>query len=340
MTTATKPEQTAVAKPESGIRLLLTDERARERIEPFLMPGASYDRVMAGAHFAARQNPAILECTPASIIDAVARTQQWGLEIGITAHLVPFNTNIGTKEKPHWAKICTPIQDYKGIAHLMVRSCAVRHVEMRVVYEKDSFEYSYGTDSHIHHVPSAAAGRGKITHAYTILRLRDGTFAFDVMPVEDIEAIRSRYSKQWKSGELPAWYAKKTSVRQSAKLVPSDPRFASALQAIREGEGQDYADFEIPPGADERAEQRAEEDAARGRARHGLRNIVNTQDVTEGIEALKKLPAGAGADMPDPYADEMTDDQRRAQEAWASDDELPLGDTKQGKRKDALAEGR
>ncbi|HXF25596.1 MAG TPA: recombinase RecT, partial [Gemmatimonadaceae bacterium] len=205
-------------------------------------PGVDYDRVIASAHYAARQNPAILECTSASIIDAVSRVLMWGLEIGLTAHLVPFNTNIGTKEKPKWAKICTPIADYTGLAQLMVDSGAVRHVETRVVYEHDDFRYSYGLDSELYHVPTKdAAKRGKMVAAYCILRLPFGASSFEVMPVEDIEAIRQGKSKQWKNGALPAWYAKKTVVRQSAKLVPKNRKMAQALRVVNEDEDQEFS---------------------------------------------------------------------------------------------------
>ena len=237
------PESTAVAtKRESkGIRALLEHESARERIAPFLMPGADYDRVIAGAHYAARQNPAITQCTSASIIDAVCRVQQWGLEIGLTAHLVPFNTNVGSKEQPKWEKICTPIADYTGLAELMVKSGAVRHVEMRVVYEKDEFRYSYGLNSELYHVPTQnTAARGRMIAAYCVLRLPFGASSFEVMPVEDIDAIRQKYSKQWKKGDLPAWYAKKTTVRQAAKLVPKNQRMAQAMRVIQEDEAQEF----------------------------------------------------------------------------------------------------
>ncbi len=235
---------TAVAKAgdNNGIAELLSRENVRTRIEPYLMPGASLERVIAGARFAARQNPAILQCTPASIVDAVSRIQQWGLEIGVTAHLVPFG------------KVCTPIADYKGYAELMVRSGAVRHVEARVVYEKDTFSYAYGLDPYLNHIPVSCEQRGKISHAYVVLRLPHNRSSFEVMPIQDIDAIRKKNSKQWKEGECPAWYAKKTVVRQAAKLIPKDPRLASVLRVVDEDEAQEFGEGKIlpevlPPGS-------------------------------------------------------------------------------------------
>jgi len=295
-TSVAKPE----AEPKADIRALLQHDKARERITPFLPHGVDYDRVVAAVHYAARQNAAILECTPASVIDAVARTQQWGLEIGITAHLVPFNTNVGTKAAPRYAKICTPIADYKGLAHLMVRSGAVRHVETRVVYEKDFFKYSYGTDAKIEHQPSAAKERGAMTHAYVVLRLPFGYTSFTVMAVEDIEEIRQNNSKQWKNGPLKPWYAMKTVVRQAAKLVPNDPRFSLVARVVEEDESAEFGRV-LEPQATRRelgAGEEEETPATSGRSIH------NTGVARLNSGAYGEGPAFEDADL---FPDDLTD---------------------------------
>ena len=297
---------TIVAKkddePKGDIRTLLQHDKARERIAPFLPVGVEFDRIVASVHYAARQNPAILECTPASIIDAVARTQQWGLEIGVTAHLVPFNTNIGTKAVPRWAKILTPIADYKGLAHLMVRSGAVRHVETRVVYEKDFFKYSYGTDAKIEHQPVAAKDRGAMTHAYVVLRLPFGHTSFTVMAVEDIEVIRQKYSKQWKNGPLEPWYAMKTVVRQASKLVPNDPRFSIVARVVEEDEATEFGQV-LEPHATRKALPAG--DPGEETPATTARTIHNT-----GIAPMVE-PQYASKDVPfedtDLFPDDMTD---------------------------------
>src|SRR5690349_18411456 len=109
---------TALAKRSmKPLVALLSHEEAKARILPFLPEGTNYERVIAAVQLEAMKNPAILNCTPESTVLAVAKIQQWGLEPGITAHLVPFG------------KTLTPIADYKGIAQLMIGSRAVRHVE-------------------------------------------------------------------------------------------------------------------------------------------------------------------------------------------------------------------
>jgi phage RecT family recombinase len=212
-----------VETPEvKGLPALLNHVPVVDRIKPFLPKGVSYERVVAAAIMAGKNNPAILRCKPESIITAVAKITQWGLEIGETAHLVPFGD------------ICTPIADYKGLAQLMVASGAVRHVEAVCVYEGDEFHMERGTNASIRHIPTHQSTRGAMTGCYVILRLPFQNSAFDYMSVEDIDAIRQARSKQWKSGPLPAWYAKKTVVRQVAKMIPKDPRLAQAMRALDE----------------------------------------------------------------------------------------------------------
>jgi recombinational DNA repair protein RecT len=66
------------------------------------------------------------------------------------------------------------------------------------------------------------------------------------MNAADIEEIRQKYSKQWKNGPLPAWYAKKTVVRQVAKLVPRNPRLAKMLAVMEE---EREVEFDAVPDA-------------------------------------------------------------------------------------------
>lgn len=221
----------------------LSQESIVKKIAPFLPEGVNVDRVIASARMAVEKTPDLLKCTPSSIVMSIARIQSWGLEIGTTAHLLPFGTE------------CTPCADYKGLAELMVASGAVRHVQARAVYEGDEFQYEFGLNENLIHRPiSDARKRGAIVAAYCILDLPHSRRVFDVMTAEEIEGIRQQYSKQWKKGPLQAWYAAKSVVRRISKLVPKNPRYAKVLAAIAQDaatEGQEVAAaFEIAPNDD------------------------------------------------------------------------------------------
>lgn len=234
MATALKPTNTtAVARTDeapSPVAVLLQEHRSR--LEDLLPEGMRFSRLIAIVRTEVAKNPKILECSPVSIIESIARIQQWGLEIGVDAYLVPFKG------------VCTPISDYKGLAKLMVNSRAVRAVQARAVFANEKFRYNYGLQEELEHHPiHDPKERGAIIGAYCILRLPGGNDVFEFMSLEDIEAIRQRYSKQWKDGPCPPWYAKKTVIRQVSKLVPKSPKFVSVL-AVMEDEDK------ITEGAD------------------------------------------------------------------------------------------
>jgi recombination protein RecT len=224
-----------VPTPElKGIAATLGNPAALARITPFLPEGVNVERVIAAAQLAVMKLPAIGECEPKSIVLAVAKIAQWGLEIGDTAHLVPFG------------KECTPVPDYRGLVEMIVRSGAARGVEARVVRQGDEFAYAYGTEKYIRHTPLAKS-TAPITHAYAIANLRFQSFDFVVLDVEEIEAVRAK-SKQWSKGALPAWYAKKTAVRRVVNLIPKNAKLASVLRTVEEVEAGEFT--VLPPDRD------------------------------------------------------------------------------------------
>jgi recombination protein RecT len=229
---ATTPER-------KGIAALLGSPEATARIAPFLPKGVDVERIIASAQLAVMQNPAIGECDPKSIVLACAKIAQWGLDIGTTAHLVPYG------------KACTPVPDYRGLVEMIVRSGAARHVEARVVREGDDFKYAYGTSKFIDHAPRANS-KAPITHAYAIVTLRFQHFDFVVLDRDEIEAVRTK-SKQWARGNLEdhAWYAKKTAVRRVVNLIPKNAALASVLSSVVETEREVEGEFSVlPPDRD------------------------------------------------------------------------------------------
>lgn len=205
---------TAIA-PRDALKREL--DRLAPSYEKMLPKGYRPDRLIAGAMLAVTKNPDLLRCTPVSVAVALGQVAQLGLDVGITAHLVPYGN------------ACTFVADYKGYIELMVKAGA-RKVEAQVVREGDHFEFAYGTEPYLRHRP--AGGKGRITHAYAIVWHRRGDTQFEVMAVEDVEAIRAK-SKSWAKGDLLDWYARKTVVRRIAKYVPKNP----ALDLLFETEG-------------------------------------------------------------------------------------------------------
>lgn len=240
---------TKIETPED-LALVLSSDRAQAMIAPFLGDDVSPAVVVAGMLIAVEKEPKLLKCTPSSLVLAVAESQRAGLDIGTTAHIVPFNTNVGTREQPRWESRATFIADYKGLARLMIVCGAVRGVEMRCVYEKDHFEFVQGLVPVLEHRPvDRHCDRGALKGAYVILRFPFGRSQFEYMTVEAIDEIRQKYSKQWKVGAVPAWYAMKTVVRQASKLIPQESRFAALFRAVQADIEEEFGKG-IPAGVD------------------------------------------------------------------------------------------
>ena len=246
---------------ERSITALMSSEDARKRIMPMLTHGVTMDRIEQEVYFAVQKNPEIIQCTGASIVEAVAKGVSLGLIIGDTYHLVPFNVKVKKwdakkqQEVEEWEKRCQGIIDYRGLADLAVRAKAgIRAVDMECVYENEFFVYEKGIEEILRHKPaSTAAERGKMVGAYCIVRRGFNASTSLYMPLDDIDAIRKKHSKQWKNGDCPAWYAKKTVVRQALKLVPKDPRIAPLMQAVAEEELAEFGTVEPMGGTPSRA---------------------------------------------------------------------------------------
>src|SRR6185312_14003082 len=249
MTAAARHEpQAAAAQPQerkpSLLDQILESTKTQERVVPFLRQGdTDYARVAAAVRLYAQMHPDILGCTGASIQAAIIKVAQWGLEIGETAHLVPYNVNVAPKGAPKkYEKQLTPIAGYNGLIQLMVATTVIRGVERpQLVYANEEFKVTLGSYKSLTHTPiDDRKARGDIKGVYVFYRMKFGVRDWEYMPIEDVEEIRQNYSKQWKEGPMPAWYPRKTIIRQLAKYIPRDPRLAKVLAVIGEDERAEF----------------------------------------------------------------------------------------------------
>lgn len=209
------------------------------------------ERVIVAATDAAIKEPKIFKATASSLYLALSRVARWGLDIGDTVHLVPLTVNIAKRNEPaRFIQIVEAWPDYKGLKALAMRDGIVRGMEEFVVYTGDTFTYQLGLDATLRHVPTGdATKRGAMRGAYTIVRLPYGEKTFNYLPIEDIEAIRVK-SKSWGPDKVkicPAWYAKKTAVRDYLNRQPKAGALREAL-AADDTEEQDTAYFDRSKG--------------------------------------------------------------------------------------------
>ena len=120
-------------------------------------------------------NPKLGDCSPRSFLAAMMAAAQLGMEPNTPlgqAYLLPYN-NKGNMEVQFQL-------GYKGLIDLAYRSGEVEIVQAHVVYENDTFEYQYGLDPKLVHVP-ADTDRGDPVKVYAMFRTKSGGSGFEVM---------------------------------------------------------------------------------------------------------------------------------------------------------------
>jgi recombination protein RecT len=197
------------------------------------------DRLVRIACAAASREPKLLECTSLSILSSLMMAAQLGLEPGVMGmgYLIPFWNR---KAKPVAVLECQFMPGYRGLIDIARRSGAIVSIDADVVYENDSFAYSKGIDLILKHEPRLVGQRGKPICAYAVARLKDGGVQIVVLPLEEIESIRSRGKSEagpWVSdwGEM----AKKTAIKRLCKYLPASIELRQAVAADDRVESQE-----------------------------------------------------------------------------------------------------
>ncbi len=213
--------------------------------------GFSAERLAKMVYAAVARTPNLQNCTIESIFRAVAQSCELGLALGSSigeGYLVPYG------------QVCTFIPGYRGLVALAFRSGHVKSIRSKVVYTGDSFVYKDGLTITLEHEPNFEASRDPkyVTHAYTVVSLKDGGVICDVMTRSEIDAIRGR-SKAGGSGPWVSDFsemAKKTVTRRCLKYAPMSTAMSKALAADEAADTGDFAALaEFESYEDEPAEQ-------------------------------------------------------------------------------------
>lgn len=221
---AKQPEQsgTAVAKAPNTFAGFL--DSMKPKIAAILPKHLTPERMLMLANLVTVKTPKLRECTPASVFNAIVAASRLGLEIGRHAHLVPFG------------KECVFIPDYQGLIHLAVSSGKVRHIDARVVYRDDHFDYELGTEPRIVHRPKLGGGRdpkADIIAFYAVGHLTDGsTVIGEPMTKHEMDLVKAR-SRAGTDGPWVTDYAamgRKTVVKRLCKFLPQTPELAAAIE--------------------------------------------------------------------------------------------------------------
>lgn len=144
----------------------------------------------------------IAQSNPTSLIAAVKKLADWGLELdGDEAIILPYGDE------------AVPQAMYRGLIRRAIEAGAVSHVVADLIKEGDDIEIVSGTDGRkLIHRPkfNLKGGKRAIIGAYALVTLPNGTIDFELFESDDIEKVKGaalRMAKRRKADAdlSPAW---------------------------------------------------------------------------------------------------------------------------------------
>lgn len=211
--------ETALAKTGDPIMNLLA--QYKQAVASVLPSHLTPERMLRLAHKATVNIPKLRECTPISLINSVIEISMLGLDIGRTAHILPYKGE------------ATVIIDYKGQIELAHRSNKVSSISLKPVYANDYFKAVEGTSRSISHEP-AMKERGELIAAYAIVFYNGNGYDFEVVTQEDIDPVKKKApgaksdKSPWNKPEDEWTMWCKTAMHRLAKRVPQSPELQRA----------------------------------------------------------------------------------------------------------------
>lgn len=216
--------QTAIAPTD---RLVKLTEPYKREVARALPKGWNAERFLRILQTVCRQNPALLESDPITLIAGMMQLAQLGLTPGVNGFLVPFR-NHGKRE-------VQVIIGYKGAVELVRRSGYIEKITTAVVRDGDDFSIELGSEPRVRHIPLLATVDDRpATHYYAIAWYqKTGEWDVEVMDRSQVDLIRAR-SKAGDSGPWATDYdemARKTVLLRLAKRLPMSDEDRRALDS-------------------------------------------------------------------------------------------------------------
>lgn len=188
-----KQEAKAPMTQEQGFQNLLKSQLNSQfkAIQSLVPKHVTPERLCRIGLSAVSRNPKLMECVPETIIGSIINCASLGLEPNLLGHayIVPFY-NGSTKRFEAQFQL-----GYKGALDLIRRTGQVSTLTAHEVYEGDEFDYAYGLEEKLVHIPHGEDNQDKITHFYACYRLKDGGTGFVVMSRKQMDSHRDKFTK-------------------------------------------------------------------------------------------------------------------------------------------------
>jgi recombination protein RecT len=232
------------------------------------------------------RNPKLNDCTKESLRNvclACAEFRLFPSSITGQCYIVPF------KNKKKGVTEATFMLGYQGMITLAERA-GCQMIDAQVVYEKDVFKCTRGTNPSITHEADVfSEDRGKPVGVYAVAVLKSGYFRVFPMSTKDVAKHRAKSKTDtfWdEKNDLQLTMPKKTAIRQLFKFIPKDdPVIQKALEMDAEGE---YGSREIVINGTPLIEhdKMSQEDIKGWYAR--LLDTYNTDDINNALLKVRK----------------------------------------------------
>ena len=174
---------------------------------------------------AVRVSPGLQQCTPESVVSAVAKACRLGLDPNLPNEysIVPYG------------KEATLMVEFGGIKRKALESPMIEDIWAHAVHENDFYEEQGIDDPPIHKRPPKFGKRGRAIGYYAVARLANGSHRVVTMSREEVEAHRDTYSKSAKGQFWTKSFDKmaiKTLIRQlcSPRVLPIGVEMAGMFE--------------------------------------------------------------------------------------------------------------
>lgn len=222
---AVAPRQ-ALQRPPDPVKALtaeLNSDAIRAQLTRALPAHVPPDKFIRVLMTAVSKNPDLATADRPSLYNSCVECAADGLmPNGKEAALVIFNTKVKKDGKDVWVKKVQYMPMIRGLYKLARNSGEIGTVAAHVVYERDTFEFSYGFDLHLRHIPHLSEDRGRPVAVYAAATLKDGERDLEVMSVQEVERVRA-VSRSKGAGPWTQWWdemARKTVARRLLKRLP------------------------------------------------------------------------------------------------------------------------
>ena len=254
MTQTTTQKQSEVSATQNKMTIETAMEKYQQKILPKLLEAHKINPIQFAQVVIneVKRSPKMLRAfqeNPASLFGSILHCAEIGLspaEVTGEVSLIPFEVRDGNGGKKMTVK---PMLGYKGVLKLILRSGKVLKVDTGLVYrdeiENGLFEFIDGTEQKIVHKPNFLVthrSNADLVAIYAVAHLTNGEKAIKVMRKDEIVGIQKTLKVENTlyfddKNDPQNWMARKTVVKQLAKLLEKDFYGMNALEIDSRMEG-------------------------------------------------------------------------------------------------------